>query len=79
MTEPIQQPLQQTSDQEVVLTHAEAMALLTWLHELHLQVPVASEPNLHSAFNKLQAARAYREAQLSKGAGRSFKLNSRDK
>lgn len=57
----------------VVLNHPEALALLTWLDELHLQVPAAADPALHAALAKLRSARGT-DAELAGSSGRVFSL-----
>ena len=59
--------------QMVTLTHPEVLALLTWLDELHLQVPAAADPSLHTALTKLRAARG-QDAELVEGSGRVYEL-----
>ncbi|TSA87429.1 hypothetical protein FNU79_02795 [Deinococcus detaillensis] len=62
----------------VTLNHPEALALLTWLDELHLQVPAAADPALHAAMAKLRSAKG-QEAELVEGSGRVYDLSPKSK
>ncbi|GAA4009873.1 hypothetical protein GCM10022631_22960 [Deinococcus rubellus] len=63
--------------QTVTLNHPEALALLTWLDELHLQVSAAADPSLHMAMTKLRAARG-NAAELVEASGRVYDLTPQD-
>ena len=61
----------------VSLNAPEALALLTWLDELHLQVPASADPALHAAIARLRAAQD-NAAELVEGSGRAYKLTPED-